>query len=429
MVFRCESPVSSNTSCSCSEWEAEDCDEEIRSSKSQEDDDDEHGHEDGDDDGREDALCNARVDDNPSSHNPRPLIDLTGEDTNVTQMREVTGSEESTLSSFSSSCLPPRACFTRKDYLKEGRESESRCSGTETATTPSELTAHSQSFQGQCYSLGSGHSFCGSTHTFFSGRVIDEIHHHDQTSETHASQESGDADHKTHQQSFSTGGTDSPIHSSDSSCDEIPAFVTPRRVKPPQIVHCRSHESFGAPGMNHGRDENDEVTSSVDDSSHSLSSCDTLTSQHSRVVKRQRTLRASPAELETAERRKFMTSFVVVKGCRQSDSVGAGVIAQRKINAGECFIDPFVKYYAGHPPPTLDCSRGDYIKTREGYLLLNPSMTEWINEPRGDQQENIEFRTQYSQYARPLLEWKVLIDVAKGEEILALYNKKTLQRG
>ena len=127
-------------------------------------------------------------------------------------------------------------------------------------------------------------------------------------------------------------------------------------------------------------------------------------------------------------RRNLQLSVMVVNDDRQSDPKGAGVIARRNISAGEVFYDRNVKYCEGKPP--LDIDEWRYISvgtgtTSCGYFRLVNTLTEMINRPmlNKGQVANIQWGTAwYEHESRRILRWKVIHDIAEGEELFAEYR-------
>jgi hypothetical protein len=139
----------------------------------------------------------------------------------------------------------------------------------------------------------------------------------------------------------------------------------------------------------------------------------------------------TPAQRGLDLRRRFFTTFHVCSGTDQSDPEGVGCLARRHINKGEEFIDPYATYTHGEPPGKVECTRGSYIKTKEGYFDLVPSATEWINAPSHGRVANVNFRSRYDSICgdglspsatKKLLVWKVVQPIDSGEEILAVYG-------
>jgi hypothetical protein len=132
------------------------------------------------------------------------------------------------------------------------------------------------------------------------------------------------------------------------------------------------------------------------------------------------------------ERRQFWSSVRVSNGPEQCDLHGAGCVAQVNLPKGTKFIDLLCKYKTGDPPEVKGgdattsnkvlAVRGDYIKTPAGYFDIIPSITEWLNEARGDSKEpNLSFVLGYRQDVKVLV-WNVLRPIAKGEELLVDYH-------
>mmetsp|Transcript_61227 Transcript_61227/g.181080 ORF Transcript_61227/g.181080 Transcript_61227/m.181080 type:complete len:559 (-) Transcript_61227:532-2208(-) len=133
-------------------------------------------------------------------------------------------------------------------------------------------------------------------------------------------------------------------------------------------------------------------------------------------------------------RRELMTSIAIAKDKRQSDNVGAGIIAQRRIRKGEVLFDFAAMFCHGDPPANLDWQRADFIMYGEGYFLLIATPTEWMNEALDGQEPNITWRKKYYDrgnfrnsdvdIGHHVLLWKALRDIEVGEELLAAYRSK-----
>jgi len=155
----------------------------------------------------------------------------------------------------------------------------------------------------------------------------------------------------------------------------------------------------------------------------------TRSSAHASTTKsKQRQQPKRSATNDICTRHNLLLSIMVVNDDRQSDPDGVGVIARRNISAREVFYDRNVKYCEGKPPPDIDEWRYISVGTRttsHGYFRLVNSFTEMINQPmlNKGQVANIQWDTAwYEHESRRVLRWKVIHDIAKGEELFAEYR-------
>ena len=131
--------------------------------------------------------------------------------------------------------------------------------------------------------------------------------------------------------------------------------------------------------------------------------------------------------------RDLFTSVSIETG--QSDKEGVGIIAKRDLNVGESFLDEYAIYQHGKVPKHWENDeRGNYIKSKDGYFILRPSSTEWMNEARCNKHEysndkcndckklkNVDIRISL-QHDKKMLQWKITRPVPKGAELLTFYG-------
>lgn len=158
-------------------------------------------------------------------------------------------------------------------------------------------------------------------------------------------------------------------------------------------------------------------------------------SKKQKTTKRQSTLSWDSRALYLA--RDLRDSVDFTSGSGQCDTNGMGVVAKIDIKRGKKFVDDIAKYEHGPVPKEWHGDiRGNYIKTDNGYIILRPSHSEWMNEARckwhketGSASEkceackrvqNVSWRLENIQSKR-MLTWHITKDINKGEELLAFY--------
>ena len=147
-------------------------------------------------------------------------------------------------------------------------------------------------------------------------------------------------------------------------------------------------------------------------------------------LKKKRPQRQKKSEIVSMQWKNLNSAFqITYDATKQSDVKGAGVIARRDIKAGEMFCERNANYHPGKPPEEWDADRGEYIKTKEGYIDLRTTMTIYINGAIGEQTPNVGWRTTYEESdgkhtseTKCILSWKVLRNIKKEEEILGNYD-------
>ena len=133
--------------------------------------------------------------------------------------------------------------------------------------------------------------------------------------------------------------------------------------------------------------------------------------------------------------RELVTSVSMERG-GQSDVKGVGIVAKRDLKVGESFLDEYAKYQHGKVPSNWENDeRGNYIKSKDGYFILRPSYTEWMNEARCTTHtnysnikcqhckalKNVDIRISF-RHNQPILSWKITQPIPKGTELLTFYG-------